>query len=59
VINDPVLGRNPEVHRWISNLPYVMGASKGWSQTVRVLSCYALPAKLPTNVLEIVVERPL
>ncbi|KAF9046973.1 terpenoid synthase [Rhodocollybia butyracea] len=39
VINDPVLGRNPEVYRWVCNLPYVMGASKAWSQTVCVVSC--------------------
>lgn len=36
VINDPVLGKNPEVHRWVANLPYVMGGNNAWSQTVRI-----------------------
>ncbi|KAF9066974.1 isoprenoid synthase domain-containing protein [Rhodocollybia butyracea] len=33
VINDPILGKNPEVHRWVSNLPYVMGGHHAWGQT--------------------------
>ncbi|KAE9386861.1 terpenoid synthase [Gymnopus androsaceus JB14] len=33
VINDPVLGKNSEVHRWVANMPYVMGGNNAWSQT--------------------------
>lgn len=36
VINDPVLGKNSEVHRWVANMPYVMGGNNAWSQTVSV-----------------------
>lgn len=32
VLNDPELGQDPEVHRWISSLPYCMGGNKAWSQ---------------------------
>ena len=34
VLNDPVLGQDPEVHRWIASLPYCMGGNKAWSQEV-------------------------
>ncbi|KAK7683855.1 hypothetical protein QCA50_013233 [Cerrena zonata] len=32
VLNDPELGKDPEVHRWIANLPYCMGGNNAWSQ---------------------------
>ena len=34
VLNDPELGKDPEVHRWIANLPYCMGGNNAWSQEV-------------------------
>ena len=34
VLNDPVLGRDPEVRRWIASMPYCMGGNKAWSQEV-------------------------
>lgn len=44
VLNDPVLGKDPEVQRWIANLPYCMGGNNAWSQEVRAL---AYPVLLP------------
>lgn len=38
VLQDPVLGQNPEVHRWIANLPYVMGGNNAWHQEVILIS---------------------
>jgi hypothetical protein len=35
VLNDPELGSDPEVQRWIECLPYCMGGNKAWSQEVR------------------------
>ncbi|KAF9455457.1 isoprenoid synthase domain-containing protein [Collybia nuda] len=32
VLNDPELGNDPEVRRWIECLPYCMGGNKAWSQ---------------------------
>lgn len=37
VLNDPVLGSDPEVHRWIANLPYCMGGNNAWSQEVFIV----------------------
>ena len=34
VLNDPELGKDPEVHRWIASLPYCMGGNNAWSQEV-------------------------
>ncbi|THU86527.1 terpenoid synthase, partial [Dendrothele bispora CBS 962.96] len=34
VLNDPELGKDPEVYRWISNLQYCMGGNLAWSQEV-------------------------
>jgi hypothetical protein len=34
VLQDPVLGKNPEVHRWIASLPCVMGGNNAWHQEV-------------------------
>lgn len=34
VLDDPILGRDPEVRRWIASLPYCMGGNKAWSQEV-------------------------
>ena len=34
VLNDPVLGQDPEVRRWIASMPYCMGGNKAWSQEV-------------------------
>lgn len=34
VLNDPELGKEPEVHRWIANLQYCMGGNNAWSQEV-------------------------
>lgn len=43
VLNDPVLGKNPEVHRWIASLPYVMGGNAAWSQEVRTKEIPSYP----------------
>lgn len=37
VLNDPELGSDPEVRRWIANLPYCMGGNNAWSQEVCIL----------------------
>ncbi|TFK64027.1 terpenoid synthase [Pluteus cervinus] len=34
VLKDPELGKDPEIRRWIANLPYCMGGNKAWSQEV-------------------------
>ncbi|KAF8507401.1 terpenoid synthase [Gautieria morchelliformis] len=35
VLNDPELGKDPEVRRWIACMPYIMGGNNAWSQEVR------------------------
>ena len=35
VLNDPELGKDPEVQRWIASMPYCMGGNLAWSQMVR------------------------
>jgi hypothetical protein len=39
VLNDPELGKDPEVHRWIACLPYCMGGNNAWSQEVIYTKC--------------------
>lgn len=34
VLNDPELGKDPEIYRWIANLQYCMGGNLAWSQEV-------------------------
>ena len=34
VLEHPMLGRDPEMHRWIACLPYCMGGNLAWSQEV-------------------------
>lgn len=38
VYDDPILGSDPEVRRWIACLPYGMGGYLAWSQEVCLLS---------------------
>lgn len=43
VLNDPELGKDPEVYRWICNLQYCMGGNNAWSQEVSMaISHYGL-----------------
>lgn len=37
VLNHPELGKDPEVCRWIANLPYCMGGNIAWSQEVNLV----------------------
>ena len=38
VLNDPELGKDPEVYRWIANLQYCMGGNNAWSQEVSMFA---------------------
>lgn len=56
VYNDPILGSNPEVRRWIACLPYGMGGYLAWSQEVCILLCTVIPRDscsrtLPDNAI--------
>ncbi|KAF8516476.1 terpenoid synthase [Gautieria morchelliformis] len=39
VLNDPELGKDPEVRRWIACLPYCIGGNNAWSQEVSCKKC--------------------
>lgn len=57
VINHPVLGKNPEVHRWIASLPYVMGGNNAWSQQSGRYNLGSLPGEVEFPSLSYAAEE--
>ncbi|CAL1709886.1 unnamed protein product [Somion occarium] len=57
VLNDPELGKDPEVHRWIASLPYCMGGNNAWSQESGRYNIGDVPGAPPFPSLSFEVEE--